>query len=416
MIYERFIFIIVCSILTSTISHSSQATELKVINFSMATEALKSDNHLVSRDNGSPLKYNQESCCQNDDLIESSPDNRLIQSRIETSEKQQSTKSSSFSDVEVAPTINRRLYLVAMALTSAISLLLIWILFRKPPQKQEALAILPALKGSEDEQGFGTENKLPQQETVLSTESYVSARLPQEITLVNQANDNLPVLNPHQSPEADPAIGKIEIASQNSQMLEIDVVSELIKDLQQSDWLQNRADSARLSELRERQRQHNLRRKAIWELAKIGDHRSIEPLAKIMSQADSLDRSLICRAITQITNRSFQPINDKLFVLLENENPEVRKIAIRDLTALSKFTTAIAKRLEQMQSDPDREVRAEAANALQQLNFSDVSIAVSSHSSHKTNSLPPGTTGKESKANLYLVTPRFDNQESDLEG
>ncbi len=62
----------------------------------------------------------------------------------------------------------------------------------------------------------------------------------------------------------------------NSNFDHIDIVLELIQDLQHSD--------------------RNLRRKAIWELAKIGDLRSIQPLVKIIPQADSVDKNLILKA------------------------------------------------------------------------------------------------------------------------
>lgn len=413
MIYERFTIIIVCSILSSIANIGSNATEFKVFNSSLATDILALSNNRQPRDVA--INYNQSSCCRSEDLVVASSGSQLAQNKLETEKKRQPNQSNSSSNVESASTINRHLYLAAMALTSAISLFLIWILFRQPAQKQEEPAILLP-KGKENEPKFGIENKLLKTQTDLPTELYsLSGFLPDQITLPNEVDDSLNLLEHSQSSVVDRGAGKIEIASQNHGIPRIDLVSELIRDLQQGNKFQGKADSSQLTWLRERQRQHNLRRKAIWELAKVGDHRSIEPLAKIMSQADSLDRSLISWAITQITNRSFRSINDKLFILLEDKNPEVRKMAIRDLTTLSKFAAAIAQRLEQMQSDPDREVRVEAASALEQLNSQDIPCSLNDYSSHKIDSLPADKTVQEGKANLYLVSPRLDNQESDLE-
>ena len=92
--------------------------------------------------------------------------------------------------------------------------------------------------------------------------------------------------------EKKPIVENFEISQLtilNSDTLKIDVVVELIKYLQQPD--------------------EDFRREAIWELAKIGDSRAIEPLTEILSQVNSTDRSSIIKAITQITKRSFQPIN-----------------------------------------------------------------------------------------------------------
>ena len=129
----------------------------------------------------------------------------------------------------------------------------------------------------------------------------------------------------------------------------IDVVVELIKYLQQPD--------------------ENLRREAIWELAQIGDSRGIKPLTEILSQANSADRSLILEAIIQITQRSFQPIEELLFFTFNDASPETKQNAIRDLAAIYAFVAPITKQLAQMQTDGDVQVRQTAKLAIEQLNL-----------------------------------------------
>ncbi len=388
MIYERFTFIVLCFILSCFTSHRSSAAELKVLNSSSAMETAPLNSSSIAKDHG-VTKYSQENCCQTKNLVELSPGDQLVQNGIKTEEKQQVNTVNSTSNDESTPAINRPLLLAAIALTSAVYLLLVWILFKKPTQKQKSLAIVPTT--IEQANNLAGENKI-----VLS-ESYAVTELSREITLAHEAQGNLDLVDRHKT------------LAKNSQVININVVSELIKDLQQLDYPGNIADSFRL--LRSSQAQRDLRRKAIWALAEIGDHRCIEPLAEMMSQADSLDQSLISRAITQITKRSFKPVNDQLFSLLEDKNPEVRKIAIRDLTVLGKFTSAIATRLEQMQSDPDIEVRVAAIKAIKELDFGSLASTINSYPSNQINSLALDQKGQ---ANLYLLT-HSEQKEADLE-
>jgi hypothetical protein len=132
-----------------------------------------------------------------------------------------------------------------------------------------------------------------------------------------------------------------------SKTTKIDLVLELIKDLQQGE--------------------REIRRKAIWELAQKSDSRGIIPLIEIMPQVDSLERNLILEAITQITSRTLQPMNRVLLESLEDDNPQVRKNAIRDLTRLYHLMSQVTKRLSQMTEDVDLEVQQTARWALQQL-------------------------------------------------
>ena len=111
----------------------------------------------------------------------------------------------------------------------------------------------------------------------------------------------------------------------------IDMVQELIQDLQSDGSASNNVSTC------DSAAQITRRRKAIWELTKTGDYRSIEPLLKIMPQVGEPDKSLVIEAVTQITNRSFKPINEQLFANLQDRDPKIRLNAVRDLKNLYQF-------------------------------------------------------------------------------
>jgi hypothetical protein len=141
----------------------------------------------------------------------------------------------------------------------------------------------------------------------------------------------------------------------------------------------------------------SIRRKAIKKLAKVGDYRSIEPLLEIMPQVGTLDKSLIFKAVTQINQRTFQPINSELFVALQNEHPEIRLNALRDLKSLYQFVSPVITQIAQMQSDQDYEVRQTATQVLRQLNASPLPTF------NNCSEVDDLIVGKESEANLHLV-------------
>ncbi|MEM6614056.1 MAG: hypothetical protein AAF652_17715, partial [Cyanobacteria bacterium P01_C01_bin.72] len=179
-----------------------------------------------------------------------------------------------------------------------------------------------------------------------------------------------------------------------SSVANIDLTQELIQDLQPVSEANSTASSDAGASS-----QTIVRRKAIWKLTEMGDYRSIEPLLRIMSQVGATDKSLIVDAVTQIARRSFQPLNDQLFVDLEQQDPEVRVNGIRDLKRLYQFIAPVVTKIAQMQSDPDYEVRQAAIQALHQLNSSPLPT-FSNYSEQEIDSL---VSGKDSEANLHLV-------------
>lgn len=111
------------------------------------------------------------------------------------------------------------------------------------------------------------------------------------------------------------------------------------------------------------------RRKAIWDLAQKGDSRAVKPLVQIMINADSYEKSLILEALSQISTNSMKPLNQALLISLQDENPQVRKNAIRDLSKIYELINQIQPLISHAAlHDSDPEVREIATWALNKLN------------------------------------------------
>lgn len=134
---------------------------------------------------------------------------------------------------------------------------------------------------------------------------------------------------------------------QTARLTKIDSVEASIADLQHPDPLH--------------------RRKAIWELAQQGDSRAVQPLVDLMIDSDSQQRSLILEALSQIGSKALKPINRALAVSLQDDNAQVRKNAIRDLTRIYELVAQTSQMLCHAADDPDPEVRETARWALDQL-------------------------------------------------
>jgi HEAT repeat protein len=109
------------------------------------------------------------------------------------------------------------------------------------------------------------------------------------------------------------------------------------------------------------------RRQAIWELGQRGDSRAIQPLVDLLMDADSQQRSLILAALSEIGTRTLKPMNRALMMSIQDDSPEVRKNAIRDVTRLCDVVAQISQLLQYAASDSDTEVRDTAQWALSQL-------------------------------------------------
>ncbi|MFE4106098.1 peptidoglycan-binding protein [Almyronema epifaneia] len=110
------------------------------------------------------------------------------------------------------------------------------------------------------------------------------------------------------------------------------------------------------------------RRQAIWELGQRGNSSAVQPLVNLIMDADSKERSLILAALSEIGTRTLKPMNRALALSLQDDNPEVRKNAIRDLTRIYDVAAQVSQMLSHVAEDDDPEVRETARWALGQLN------------------------------------------------
>ncbi|CAN5823778.1 hypothetical protein BH23CYA1_BH23CYA1_17540 [soil metagenome] len=110
------------------------------------------------------------------------------------------------------------------------------------------------------------------------------------------------------------------------------------------------------------------RRKSIWELGQRGNSMAVQPLVDAMVDADSKEKSLLLAALSEIGARSLKPMNRALAIALKDDNPEVRKNAIRDLTRIYELVVQISQMLGHATEDEYAEVRQTATWALEQLN------------------------------------------------
>ncbi|MBF2015938.1 MAG: peptidoglycan-binding protein [Rivularia sp. T60_A2020_040] len=137
-------------------------------------------------------------------------------------------------------------------------------------------------------------------------------------------------------------------AQKTSRLAKINIFDELIQDLESSNPTK--------------------RRKAIWELGQKGDSRAIQPLVEQMVESDSQQRSLILAALAEIGTRTLKPMNRALAVSLQDESPDVRKNAIRDLTRVYDMMAQISQMLSMAMEDEDAEVQETARYAISQMN------------------------------------------------
>ena len=134
----------------------------------------------------------------------------------------------------------------------------------------------------------------------------------------------------------------------NYPLPEVNVVEELISDLQNFD---------------PKKRHH-----AIWELGQRGDSRAVQPLVNLLIDSDSKQQSLILATLSEIGTKTLKPMNRALAMSIRNDNAEVRKNAIRDLTRIYELIIQTTSLLQQAEYDPDPEVEKTAKWALEQLN------------------------------------------------
>ncbi|MBD2196346.1 peptidoglycan-binding protein [Calothrix anomala] len=150
------------------------------------------------------------------------------------------------------------------------------------------------------------------------------------------------------SPDAASMTPKLLPPANTSRLAKVNIVDELINDLYNPDPAK--------------------RHKAIWDLGQQGDSRAIQPLLDLMLDADSQQHSLILAALSEIGIRTLKPMNRALAISIQNESPQVRQNAIRDLTRVYDMMSQVSQMLRHAVEDPDLEVQSTARYALNQIN------------------------------------------------
>ncbi|MEH1868880.1 MAG: peptidoglycan-binding protein [Nostoc sp.] len=145
-----------------------------------------------------------------------------------------------------------------------------------------------------------------------------------------------------------PLATQLLLPEKTSRLAKLNIVDELIQDLRSSDPTK--------------------RRKAIWDLGQQGDSRAIQPMVDLMIDADSQESSLILAALAEIGIRTLKPMNRGLAISMQDESPQVRQNAIRDLTRVYDMMGQMSQMLRHALDDPDPEVQATARYALTQMN------------------------------------------------
>jgi hypothetical protein len=145
-----------------------------------------------------------------------------------------------------------------------------------------------------------------------------------------------------------PLSTRLLLPEKTSRLAKLNIVDELIQDLRSSDPTK--------------------RRKAIWDLGQQGDSRAIQPMVDLMIDADSQESSLILAALAEIGIRTLKPMNRGLAISMQDESPQVRQNAIRDLTRIYDMMGQMSQMLRHALDDPDAEVQATARYALTQMN------------------------------------------------
>lgn len=231
------------------------------------------------------------------------------------------------------------LLILAITLGLIIGLFVFWIFRRISPEDKELYLFEVEPEDDKQLELTYTENSSPKYSNLPKNQDRNQAR-----NLSESERDSL--VKNHLKTEIEKPLP----IQPTTRLPKLDIVSELIKDLYQSDSTK--------------------RRKVIWELAQRADSRAIEPLVQLMIDTDSQERSLILAAISEITTRILRPMNQAFAISLEDQNPQVRKNAIRDITKVYELMSEITQRLSYLAEDEDVEVQETVQWALKQLNQS----------------------------------------------
>jgi hypothetical protein len=101
------------------------------------------------------------------------------------------------------------------------------------------------------------------------------------------------------------------------------------------------------------------RLKIIEKLAQEGDSRAVKPLVDLMIRSDSQERNLILEALSQISTRTLQPMNQALALSLQDRNSQGQENTVRDLSRLYDSISQISQKLSFAVHDQNSEITTE---------------------------------------------------------
>ena len=230
------------------------------------------------------------------------------------------------------PSNNLLVILIILMIIIAIALILVVLRLFKLKSPENKLAILP-------KSNFDYQDKKDNYQPNLKT----------KLLEDKQKNEQLNIDQDHQQSDSSDNF-KIISLKETSPINKQDPIEELLSILEEQD--------------------PKKRRKAIWKLAQKGDSRAVKPLVKLMINANSYERTLILEALSQINSQILKPMNQALLISLQDDNPQVRKNALRDITKMYDLMSQIYPLINHTaQNDPDEEVREIANWSLQKFSF-----------------------------------------------
>jgi HEAT repeats len=216
----------------------------------------------------------------------------------------------------------------------------------QPAAAQPAAAQTVAQTAAQTMEGHVQPGAQPMAQTVIAPASQQTAA--PVLEAVTPSGHDLPDIAPAQIQTSAIATTTPAPLVETQRIAKGNFIDELIKDLQNHDPTQ--------------------RRRAIWDLSQRGDTRAVQPLVDLMIDSDSKQRSMILSALSEIGTRTLKPMSRALAISLQDESPDVRKNAIRDLTRVYDLMAQISQMVHQATEDPDSEVRETAQWALKQMN------------------------------------------------
>ncbi|MGB3401849.1 MAG: HEAT repeat domain-containing protein [Microcoleaceae cyanobacterium] len=221
----------------------------------------------------------------------------------------------------------------------------------------------PIMRPVASEAGDTAEATLRDRPTTIQQPFVNSNHTPAATDVPSQTLDNAPFIKfPMQPPQSQPSNNTEPVDTPKSPQTSPSNVA----------WVEDTPRYQKLDEVEQwilqlRGTNPTHRSQAIWELGQHGDSRAIQPLVDLLLSSDSKQRSLILASLSEISTRILKPMNRALSLSLQDENAEVRKNAIRDLSRIYDLITQMSQLLQRSTDDPDPEVQEAAHWAINKL-------------------------------------------------